>query len=288
MKAFTTRWDMLKKLTTPWAILIGLVAGFICFAVILLFGAHRIGHSVWEVVTAVSATLAAVGTIGAVVTAIYLQLYLRHRRRPILQIVGPYEPTSPYLRRAPLRFRETARSAGGQLIPVETLGSMSYQLSIRIKNTGKTIARNASIMITAMGRNKTQGWDVQPNWIETPVRWALDVPADIAGEIPTEERNLVPERPYVFNFGALRTDIPDYFSLNTLVMPGNQDSQYSSGEFCFEVIAFAEGAASVTKYFHIVWSGGSNWDFEEVKRKIEVYLRDDPPWQKSKATSLDS
>jgi hypothetical protein len=259
----------MKIFSTPTAILIG----FLILTVGLLLGAYCLGEPIWLVVTAVSTTLAAVGTVGAVVFAIHRDWYLTWRRRPILKIRGPYEQTYPYLRRVPLQPREVLMEGERSTI--------SYQLSVRIENTGKVPAQNTSVLISSMGEKRDGMWRIQENWIATPVRWALDVPADIGVGIPAEERNLIPRRPYVFNFGALRADVPDYFLLNTIVMPGNQRNQYERGEYCFEVKAFAEGADVIQKYFHVIWKGKSTWDFEDVKRGIEIYLKDVPPWSKT-------
>jgi len=223
--------------------------------------------------------LAAVGTIAAVFWAVYHQGILTWIDRPILKIVEPYEPEPPYLRKVPLRFKEN-RIVAGRVVEVEVARVTSYQLSIRIKNIGKTIAKNTSLLVSKMGQFKNGKWDIQPNWIPAPIRWALDVPADVGGAIPTEERNLIPERPYAINLGALRMDYPNSFVLNAIIMPGNQDRMYEPGVFCFECTAFAEGADSATKYVRIEWDGGCSEDFDEVKKRIKVYLEDRAPWKK--------
>jgi hypothetical protein len=223
--------------------------------------------------------LAAVGTISAVFWAVYHQGILAWIDRPILKVVEPYEPEPPHLRKVPLRFKER-RIIDGRIAEIEVARVTSYQLSIQIKNTGKTTARNTAVLVSNMGRFKDGKWDIQPNWIPAPVRWALDVPADVGGEIPTEEKNLIPERPYAINLGALRMDYPNSFVLNVIIMPGNQDRAYEPGVFCFECTAFAEGADSTTKYVCIEWKGGCSEDLEKVKERIKVSLEDRAPWKK--------
>jgi hypothetical protein len=210
--------------------------------------------------------LAAIGTISAVIWAIYHQGILAWINRPTLEIVGPYELEPPHLRRVPITDQK-----GSEV-------DISYQLSIQIENTGKAIAKSAQPLVSGMGRLVDEKWEVQANWIAAPIRWALDIAADIGGDLPTEERDLIPHRPYVFNFGSLRADSPSLFLLNTIAMPGNQDRVYKPGEFCFECKVFAEGADPVKKYFHIKWHGGFSREHEDVREIIQVHLEDRPPW----------
>ncbi len=106
----------------------------------------------------------------------------------------------------------------------------------------------------------------------------MDIAAEVGAGQPTEERDLTPHRPYFFNFGIIRTDLPLSFLLNPITMPGDQDIDYSPGEFCFELTVFAERAEPARKYFHIQWDGGCTDNFEEVKTRIRIFARDDPPW----------
>lgn len=265
MKALAALWNILKKLTTPWAILIGLVVGFLFFAVILLVGAHKIGHSVWNALTAIGTTFAAVGTVGAVILALYLQIYLVRSRRPILEL-SPYELKPPHLRRVLGRDSQTGEKV-----------CILYPLSIRLKNKGKTLAKRAQPLVTGLIRKIDGKWEHEDPWIPVPIRWGLDEYAELSTGRPTEERDLVPERSYIFNLGVLRTDISDHFRLNETVIPGNQPNAYPPGEFCIEVTAYAEDAEPITKYFHIIWGGGCTEDFNEVREKIRIFIRDSLP-----------
>ena len=128
-----------------------------------------------------------------------------------------------------------------------------------------------------MGMISEGKWETQTNWVAPYILWALDEPALRSGQ-PTQDRHLVPERPYIFNLGQLGTRYPDVFILRVVSMPGGQRIEYFAGEYCFEVTAFAEGADPAKRYFHIQWDGQCTEDFEEVKSKIRVYSKDRSPW----------
>jgi hypothetical protein len=221
--------------------------------------AYLLGHPIWKVLTAV-------GTFGAVVWAIFQQGILAWLRRPKL-VFRFYESEPPHLRQVPLWNTKTGKRI-----------ATGYALSIQLINRGKTLAKHAQHLVTGKAVLEDGKWQVQKNWIAVPIRWALDVPAEMGTGDPTEERNLIPNRPYPFNLGLLRTDDPIHFYLNPVTMPGNQDTVYGPGEFCFELTVFAEGAKPAKKVFHIKWLGGCIEDFEEVKKRITIYMKVRPPW----------
>ena len=117
-----------------------------------------------------------------------------------------FEPDPPHLRQTP----ETNIATG------ERLGTL-YPLSIRLENKGRTIAKNARALITAMGMISEGKWETQTNWVAPYILWALDEPALRSGQ-PTQDRHLVPERPYIFNLGQLGTRYPDVFILRFVSM----------------------------------------------------------------------
>lgn len=242
----------MKTYGTPLAIIVA--------AVIIVAGAHLVGESIWNALTAI-------GTISAVVLALYLQLFRTWKRRPVLEI-GYFEPKPPHLRCTP----------GTNIKTGEVVGTL-YPLSIRLLNKGRTLAKNAQPLITAMGSIEDGKWTIHPNWIPAPLRWGLDEYTILATGKPTEEKDLIPHRPYFFNLGLLGTDAPKFFRLNPITMPGGQLTHYGPGEFCFELSAFAEKAEPTKKYFHIQWDGGCTENFEEVKKKIRIFSRDNPPWK---------
>ena len=247
-------WGWLREKRFPKLLFI-LTAIFV--GLVLLVSVIYIDQSLWP-------AIAAIGTIGAVVWAIYSQGILARLNRPILEL-SPFELESPHLRQVPF-YDPTGKQIDS-----------GYALSIQLKNTGKAIAKNAQRLITNMGRFKHGKWQIQRPWIAAPIRWALDIPAEVGADEPTEEKDLVPHRPYVFNLGILRTNYPDSFVLKTILMPGNQDVKYGPGEFCFELKVFAEGAKPARKYVHIKWDGGCTDDFDDVKKKIKVSLKDHSP-----------
>lgn len=208
--------------------------------------------------------LAAIGTVLASTWAIFRQGILAWLNKPILNIVGFFEPEPPHLRKVPFYLN-------GKPLDI------TYQLSIEIKNTGQATAKNAALHVSEMRRVEDGKWNIQNNWIAAPIKWALDIAADIGRELPTEERNLVSRRPYISNFGMLRTSKPDLFILRTIIMPAGQKEEYEPGEYCFQLTLSAEGAKPVKKYFHIRWRGGCTEDLKEVKEKIRIYMPRRPP-----------
>jgi len=217
--------------------------------------------------------IAAIGTVGVVIWAIFSETILRRQRRPILKI-STFELEPPHLRQVPLRH------VRGELADIS-----GYPLSIQLVNTGETLAKSAQPLVTGVGRFEDGKWQTHDNWIPAPIRWALDIPAELGAGEPTQEKDLIPHRPYVFNLGILRTDRPDLFFLNPITMPGNQAVDYSPGEFCFELKVFAEGTEPATKYVHIQWKGGCTVNFNKVKKRIRICLLDNPPWPKKEKKS---
>lgn len=238
------------NLTIPRAIVLA--------AVIFVAGAFFASDNIWLALTAV-------GTVSAVVYAIFQQTILAHWNRPVLEM-SFFEPDPPHLRQTPATNIQTG----------ERVGTL-YPLSIRLQNKGKTIAKNARVLITNMGTISEGEWETQANWVAPYILWALDEPAMLSGQ-PTGDRDLVPERPYIFNLGQLGTRFPDTFKLRVVSMPGGQLVDYPAGEYCFEVTAFAEGADPRKKYVHVQWDGQCTEDFETVKGRIRVYLLDRSPW----------
>jgi hypothetical protein len=268
----------MKQFNVPWAVFLGILAGSFILSVALLIGARVLGLPTLECMTATSGVLTGIGTIFLGIIALFGGPLREKIERPILRIIGPYEPTPPYLRRVPLHHTVTVL-IDGQPRQAAISSSLSYQLSVQVKNVGKTTAKNAAILLSAMGWVENNQWQKREVWIPAPMHWALDAPADIGGEIPSEERDLTPDRAYVFNFAALRTDDPDVFILNSLLMPGNQERKYGPGEYCFEVTTFAERADQDRKYFCIKWYGDCQlWHFKDVEKKIEVRITQEAPW----------
>ena len=90
------------------AIIIGFTAGFAIFSIALLVGAKVFDLEAWNVVTAIGTLLAGIGTVAAVLAALFYPLLLARMRRPILE-VGFFEPNPPHLRHTPATDRHTYR-----------------------------------------------------------------------------------------------------------------------------------------------------------------------------------
>ena len=97
-------------------------------SIILVIGAHFVGQSIWIVLTAI-------GTIIAVIWAIFHQGILTHLRRPILEIMS-FKQEPPYFRQADEYDRKTRKKMG-----------VGYYINIPLKNRGKTIAKRGYLTI---------------------------------------------------------------------------------------------------------------------------------------------
>jgi len=227
--------------------------GIIIAAVIIVIGAAFNGN-LW-------AALTALGTLGAVGVALYLGIYREHLKRPILEI-DFYEKRPPHLRQIPQHVVGNSKP--------ESL----YPISIRIKNVGKTIAKNAQVVINGIWSFENGKWITHPNWIAVPVKWALDE----MNPHPSEAKDLVPYRPYVFNLGVIRTFEPNILELKILISPLNQSIRYEPGNYCFEAMVCAEGIEGpIKKYFYIKWNGGCSIILVEAENSIQVEMKDNPP-----------
>ena len=210
--------------------------------------------------------LAAVGTIGAVLWAVYHQGIMIWLERPKLQIM-PFELKPPLFQKAPEFHPTTSQRVGS-----------GFYVSVLLKNMGETLARSCQPIVTAMAKFDGGKWQKQENWIPAGLEWAVDELSRHAASKPTEERDLVPKRPYHFNLGCVSTTDPHAFRLLVTVSPSAQETRFRRGQYCFEISVFAEKAIPATKYFHVKWVGGCTDDYEEVKSKIKIFAEDNSPW----------
>lgn len=243
----------------PSAIIIGALVG----SITLVVGASLTNQSTWIVLTAV-------GTIGAVVWAVWHQGILTLINRPILEIEPP-DYSRQYLRHARII------SSGKE--DLEGHDEQRCYLDIQIKNKGRTIARNCQPLLTAMGAVDDSGrWQKQDNWAPIGLDWILDEAARQATGQPTEEKDIVRERPYVFSLGYMSTKEPHYFRFSTYLIPTGQPDKVCPYKNCFEVTVFAENAKPVKKYFHLRYDNGWFRDIEKIKQAMRVFTADYPPW----------
>jgi hypothetical protein len=252
---------MKTLLTTPTAIVIGAVLG----AFVLVVGAKVIGQSVWI-------ALSAIGTFSAVVVALHRDFILRWWGRPILEI-GPYEMVPPYFQEAPqLRKVEVDGLERGTLIGI------GLYVNILLMNVGQTLAKNCQPLVTAVGRINDGKWQEVKNWTPLGLEWVLDETAQQATGKPTEERDLIPRKPYFFNLGCASTRHEMHFKLLVTTVPTAQNTMFPPGQYCFEIVVYGERVKPVTKYFHVEWDGMPIKSSGELAQKIRVFAADHPPW----------
>ena len=210
--------------------------------------------------------LAAIATLGAVIWAVYHQGILLWLERPRLQIM-PFELEPPLFRKASEFHPTTSQRVGS-----------GFYVNVELRNTGETLAKSCQPVVTAMGKFDAGKWQKQENWIPLSLEWILDELSRQAAGKPTEERDLIPHKPYHFNLGCVSTTDPHAFRLLVTINPSAQQTRFLRGQYCFEIKVFAEKVKPCTKYFHVKWVGECTDNLEEVKTKIRVFTENDPPW----------
>lgn len=240
------------RLKTPQAIIIS----SIIVSLVFLIGAAIIGNSFWT-------ALGAFATCAAVIWAIFHQGILEWWRKPNLEITL-YERNAPHLRAVPVGTSDKP--------------AMSYMLTLQLLNDGKSIARGAQPLVTDVRSLENGKWCSQEGWLPVPLLWIFDEFSLKATGKPTEEKDLVPHRPYLFNLGQFSTSHPDTFFLLSSIIGKHQKESYESGEHCFEITVFALGVEPAKKYFQIKWDGGCSANFNDVKKKVRVFETGIPPW----------
>jgi hypothetical protein len=214
------------------------------------------------------AAISALGSIVVVIWAIFQQGIMRWMDRPILSI-PPYKQEPPYFR--------PATQFIGEGTSQKVLGK-GYYVNVEIINKGKTLARFTQPHLTALWTySKEKEWNKTENWIPLGLEWVLDEIKRQATGRPTEERNLVPSRPYRFNLFNLSTSHRDGIMLRTVFYPSAQPTMFGPGKYCFEITVTAERCNPVKKYFWVDWKGGCAEDFEEVQQKIGISMKDRHP-----------
>ena len=135
--------------------------------------------------------LGSIGTLLAVVIALsnLPQVLWERRQRPIVRIGAPSYG----------HLRWGHESGGG-------IGFISIE--IQVKNTGKSVARSFQTLLTAVEEEKSGKWDKLPYWVPINLDWMLDEYERMAHGKPTRERDLVPNKPYIFNLGRVVKTAP--------------------------------------------------------------------------------
>ena len=245
------------NLTPTHAIIIGSIVA----PVLLLIGAKIIGQSVWTV-------LAALGTIAAVIWAVYSQGFLSWYNKPVLQII-PYVETHPHLIKGPIK---TLKPSINQTTSEKSLEEKTYErhtLVFNLKNAGKTIGHDARPFVTAVATcNDKDEWSFQGNWAPTPLKWIHEYYDTRVTKTPSKDKHLVPERPYLFELGFFSNLYPDSFRLSWSRILPHQPQDYQKGKYCFEVTAYAVKAKTKKIYVKLEWNGKHPLNKENVKISI--------------------
>lgn len=206
--------------------------------------------------------ISAIGTICAVIWAIYHQEIRDVINRPVFEVTF-FEKASPYL----------VEQMGAS---IENTGSKEYTgffITVQLINVGKTIAKDVQPLLTAVGYKDEKGmWNREIDWIAIPLQWVL-------GETSLQ-RDLVPERPYMFNLGSFSKARVGRFLFTYVMSPKAQKETVGPGEYCFEVTIFSVNAKTEKKYVYVKFNE-FNWDVgsEQVKKIVKVEMKNSPPWR---------
>jgi len=207
---------------------------------------------------------AAIGTISAVIWALYHQEIKYFRDRPVLEIKG-FKLEPPY-------FREAPESNGAQIV------SKGFYINIPLENIGKRSAKNCQVMVTGVGIYYNDKWNKDENWLSIPLRWVLDEQAFFVKR-PREERTLIPHRQYFFDFGRFTTQHPNYIELLPIITSTAQPGLFGPGKYCFEIKVTGEEIEPLIKYFYLEWVGIFTTNYAEMLNTVKGYLADISPWR---------
>lgn len=213
----------------------------------------------------VADALVAAGTLGVVFWAVYDQQIKEYRDRPVLKIM-PFELEPPY-------FREATEYSGS------VASGKGYYINLYLLNVGRTIAKGCQPLLNAQWRKQDGKFQKEGNWLPLGLLWALDEPAKMATGRATEEKNLIPNRPYFFDLGCVSNQDDTVFHLRTIVEPSAQKHLINlrPGEYCFEVLVSAEKCKPLTCYFYVEWKGGYPDSEQEAGKHIEITQSTKPP-----------
>lgn len=252
-------------MTTPRSIIIGFSIFAVVSPIILIIGATKIDQQVWTVVAAAGTVGAAVGTVGAVIWAIFGQGILTRINKPVLQL----NEIVPVIR-VPFGFNYQSVDPKTGKEKTEKMRATRHVLYFELINTGGTIAGDARPFITAVASLKDGKWKLYDHWKDVSLVWAHDYYKTRITRLPSEDKNLIPERPYLFEFGWFGEEIPDYiinqlpegwpvetFRISWSTILPFQPQDYGEGEHCFEITAYAIGAKAKKIYVKLDWKGGA-------------------------------
>jgi len=223
--------------------------------------------SLWKKAILIALTAAAVllglwfrksAKVTVVVTTVYvilvfLQLQVMQEQHVTAQterqqLITREEALRPRLELCSMCVRKTTEVDNRRSVE---LGPAWY-INCTVKNVGGSMANHVQPILTAAGEELPDGrWREFSDWIPLGLRWCLDELNVVQG-VPTQDRYLVPNRPYMFDLGKLSTYLAEArFDLLTLVKPMAQANDFGSGVYCFEVTAYSENAAPSRDWYRV-------------------------------------
>jgi len=160
----------------------------------------------------------------------------------------------------------------------------AWYVNCTVRNTGGSIANHVQPVLTAAAeRLPDKRWRLFSDWIPLELRWSLDE-INTGQGLPTQDRYLVPNRPYMFDLGKLSTYLPyARFDLTTLLKPLAQANEFGPGQYCFEVTVYSENATP-----------SGDWYLVEVDRDqcapnpLRVEQLKTSPWASEARTAIVS
>jgi hypothetical protein len=218
---------------------------------------------------------AAIGTISAVIWALYHQEIKHFIDRPELQI-NNIQLDYPYFHAV---FQH----------PFD----VDYYINIPLINNGKRTAKYCTpILFSIFKKDSDDEWKQIQNWLPRPLYWAVDerefedvviedASQTLKRKIARVERNIVPNRPYFFNLGMFDVGkdmlSPCQFVLLTLPPIKEQRDIYSEGHYCYELKVIGEEIEPLIKYIYLQW----RWDCKPpmtTRPEIIIWkIEDNPP-----------
>lgn len=234
-------------MTTPIAVFLG----FIISSLIIASAAKILGQSV-------IATLTAIGTVGAVILALWSQEIKNIINKPKLEIE--------------IEKKEDPKLM--KLIQLSSTGELykGYFIVCSIKNSGKEIAKDSQIQLTSIMKKKDGDWKIAKPWIPLQMTWVIS-----KGIFHTKNevsRDLIRNAPNLFTIGAFSNNIYhgslilNYYSSNKI-----QPESLPPGEYCFEITTYSPSLKEPLKrYIYISFDDFKPQDeFEDnIKTKVKV------------------
>ena len=205
------------------------------------------------------AVLTVIGTVGAVIWAVARDTILKYINRPRLN-VNFYETDAPYLRYVP---------------PDQRNQRHQYVLTLYISNSGRSVAESCQPLITKLWLKKidNESWIFPKGWVPLPLDWVFERELQ---EKYVDERNIVPNKPYLFNLCTILDN--NLFKLTAPIASRSRRLTFSwKTTYCIELTVFSVNAKPREKYFYIKWKGPFELNLSSFEKNIEIYESKDHP-----------